>query len=370
MKKFFLLCITILSLSILIQGCCTPKKEQKDAAEVIAGLKAKYAPDGRVAIFTISSAPFGKKLLLRGEVGDPLAKKELMKYFAAAKTKIIDSITVLPSKELGEKVWGIVNVSVANMRTNPAESAELGSQALLGNVVRIWKKKQGWYFIQSPEGYLGWTFDDSFVPGSKKEIESWVSARKLIVVVLQDRVWEQPSVKSIPVCDIVAGNLLKFISSTGEWHKVGLPDGRVGYIQRSSTAEFEGWRKSVKPTAESVEKTAKSLLGVPYLWGGTSSKAVDCSGFIKTVFMLNGVQMNRDANQQADQGTVIDPGEKFQNLTKGDLLFFGKKATEQNPEKITHVGMYLQNRMFIHSSGMVHINSLDPASPIYDEYRL
>jgi cell wall-associated NlpC family hydrolase len=370
MKKIFIPLIIFLSITLLLIGCCTPKKQQRGTADIISGLKAKYAPDTRVAIFSVSSIPFGKKLLIRGEVGNPLAKKELLKAFASTKTKIVDSVVVLPSKELGDKVWGVICISVANMRTNPAESAELSSQVLMGNVVRVWKKKQGWYFIQSPEGYLGWTVDDSYVPCNKKEIESWVAAKKLIVTGLQDRIWEQPSVRSTPVGDIVAGNILKFVSNTGEWQKVELPDSRSGYIQKSSTADFEGWRKSVKATPEGIEKTAKSLLGVPYLWGGASSKSVDCSGFVKTVFMLNGLQMNRDANQQAEQGTVIDPGENFTKLTKGDLIFFGRKATAEIPEKITHVGIYLQKRTFIHSSGMVHINSLDPASPIFDEYRL
>jgi gamma-D-glutamyl-L-lysine dipeptidyl-peptidase len=105
---------------------------------------------------------------------------------------------------------------------------------------------------------------------------------------------------------------------------------------------------------------------VPYLWGGTSTKAMDCSGFTKTVYMMNGLQLNRDAYQQAEEGIEIAPGEKFQNLRKGDLLFFGRKGGGNKPEEVLHVALYLKDRLFIHSSGMVKINSLDPASPVFD----
>ena len=119
---------------------------------------------------------------------------------------------------------------------------------------------------------------------------------------------------------------------------------------------------------ESIEKTAKSLLGVPYLWGGTSTKMLDCSGFTKTVYFLNGVDLLRNASHQWRQGTPVEPGKKLENLRKGDLLFFGRR--NDGKPKVTHVGIYLENGLFIHSSGLVHISSLDPDSELRDEARI
>lgn len=152
--------------------------------------------------------------------------------------------------------------------------------------------------------------------------------------------------------------------------KVGLADDRMGYIRASSVIDYEQWGKKLTPVAEKIEQSGKYLLGVPYLWGGTSTKGVDCSGFTKTVFLLNGQMLNRDANQQADQGEPIEPGKDFANLKKGDLLFYGRKAEEGKSERIVHVGIYLGNREYIHSSGKVRINSFDPNSPIFDESNL
>ena len=128
--------------------------------------------------------------------------------------------------------------------------------------------------------------------------------------------------------------------------------------------------KNLNPTVESLVSTGKTLIGVPYLWGGTSTKGVDCSGFTKTIYFLNGMVIPRDASQQVHTGILIDSTKNFDNLVKGDLLFFGRKATDSTAEKVVHVGMWIGDNEFIHASGRVRISSLEKASKNFDEYNL
>jgi cell wall-associated NlpC family hydrolase len=111
-------------------------------------------------------------------------------------------------------------------------------------------------------------------------------------------------------------------------------------------------------------------MGRPYFWGCNSPRGFDCSGFTKLVFFLNGIELNRDSSQQCLQGVEIPLDEDFKNLRKGDLLFFGRPDRGTGKERITHVGIYLEDKRFIQASVMVHISSLDPESPISDRRRI
>ena len=121
-------------------------------------------------------------------------------------------------------------------------------------------------------------------------------------------------------------------------------------------------------TPETILATARRFFGVPYFWGGTSAKGMDCSGFTKTVFFLNGVLLPRDASQQVFVGEPVDTTGGI-DLRPGDLLFFGFRATAERKERVTHVGISLGGKRFIHASTDVRVNSLAPADTDYSQHR-
>jgi cell wall-associated NlpC family hydrolase len=356
--------------SILLFSCARVDKDSAVLKTALDSLRQRYAPDDRTAVFDLTLDQQGDAIVVKGDVDNLRAKDESLTAIAKASGgTVLDSVRVLPDPQLGAKRFGIVAVSVGNVRTKPGHARELCTQAMMGTVMKLLKKRGGWYYVQLPDNYLGWLEESAMKITTPEGVDAWRSAAKMIVTSHFALVRERPTQAAVPVSDAVAGVLLKLLARSGAWVEVELPDGRRGYIEATNVERLEKWKQTRKLTADNIEKTAKMFMGVPYLWGGTSPKGMDCSGFAKIVFRLNGLELSRDADQQALMGEDVEPGKDFDNLRKGDLLFFGRRATADKPERITHVGICLEKRRFIHSPGGsgVRVNSLDTSAPDYSE---
>lgn len=358
----------------LLSGLMSCSPTGRNASPItlsLDSLKARYGPDERIAVFDIACTQQGSITVVKGEVDNPKAKEDvLITVRRKLGGEVLDSVKVLPDPQFGEKRFGIVAVSVGNVRGNPRHPAELVTQAMMGMVVKLLKKQGVWYYVQLPDKYLGWLEESAMKVTTEAGVDAWKSAPKVIATTHFTMVREQPNAASLPVRDAVAGALMKQIRATGPWVAVELPDGCAGYIEKSNVDEYGHWKKTRKLIGENIERTAKTFLGVPYLWGGTSPKGMDCSGFTKIVYRLNGLELLRDADQQAVGGEDVKAGEDFENFRKGDLLFFGRKGTPDKPERITHTGIYLEKKEYIHSSAggaWVSINSFDPSASNYRE---
>ncbi len=346
------------------------QNQMENLNTIIQTVKENFAPDKRVALFNVDAVEDGNNIIIKGETNMPEAKAVLINNLKAANLKFDDQIEVLPSEKLNGKVYGVINLSVANLRSKPDHPAELVTQSILGTPIKVLKRGQdGYYLVQTPDGYISWLDNDGFQFMDKDEYNKWVLSDKVIYLNAYGFCYSQPDEKSQQISDLVAGNILKFSGEEQEYFKVEFPDKRIGYIKKDDSKLFSNWYESNNPTDENILNTAHRFMGTPYLWGGTSAKGMDCSGFTKTVFFLNGIILKRDASQQVNAGELVDTENGWENLQAGDLLFFGFKATPEKKERITHVAIYIGNGDFIHDAGRVKINSFNPEKSYYSDYR-
>ena len=292
------------------------------------------------------------------------------------------------AKSKDDRRMAVVELSTIYMRIKPDYESALETQELMGTVVEIVGEDGYWREIVSPQPYRAWATEKGLVEMSKEELDAYEAAPKVIYTGLYGHIYKESSNRSETICDLVGGDIMRYVGKKGKWTEVMLPSGRKGYVPAKelephtgfvSIAQGEGSAESISPeTTEAIIAEAQKLLGVPYLWGGMSAKGVDCSGLVRISHIMNGILLPRNASQQVKCGERVEVPrqarndreaalEATANLERGDLVFFGTPATDEKPMRITHVGIYLGEGKIIHSSHMVRINSLIPGEEDYYE---
>jgi hypothetical protein len=238
--------------------------------------------------------------------------------------------------------YGICKLSVIPLRSEPAEQSEMVSQVLFGEWFEILEWQEKWVkIVTSIDNYTGWI-------------------GRLQFIMLGHLAWQQLQREKPP---------LSYGAVTQAWKK---SDNTILYLPIGSSMSFmEGNTCKIgnekfemlgpKGDIETFAITAKSFLNAPYLWGGRTHFGIDCSGFTQAVFRLHGIDIKRDASQQAGQGKSVP---NIKQALLGDLAFF----VNEN-DRVTHVGIMLNNNQIIHASGKVKIDSIDEKGIFSEELK-
>ena len=238
----------------------------------------------------------------------------------------------------------VVTVPVLDMYSAASTDADVVSQAIFGSNVLLLEEKSGWAKVQTADRYVGWILLDKIMRADA----SYATAGQTVQISsLSANLYREPDVTAHrPLLTVPFETRLEVKSEgTGEnadWLQVRLPVGQLAWLQRGDV--------DPNPKRLSIQESialGKRFLGVTYTWGGRSSFGFDCSGFTQMLVRSRGINMPRDADQQAAWDGVIAIERK--KLRAGDLLFFGS-----SPSHITHTGMFIGHGKFIHDTTSGH----------------
>ncbi len=262
-----------------------------------------------------------------------------------------------------DSVWVTVRIPVACIRDDRSHTAQMTSQAIMGTPLLVTGDPSAeWLAIKSPDGYEGYMISSSVVPVTHAEMLRWRKSPRLVVTLPVDvTAYSTPTDRSTrsavsPLTPgaIVAGQLP---ADDEPMVSVTLPDGRTGWVDRKAVTEISRWADQPF-SADSILSVAYRMAGTPYLWGGMSANAVDCSGLVRVAYFASGIILRRDASQQISTGIKI-PATEIDSLRPADLLFFSYVPGG----RISHVALYDRDRTYIHSSGLVKVNRMSPDDP-------
>ncbi len=260
---------------------------------------------------------------------------------------------ILQVAALAASSW-VVSAPVANMYSAPDPTAPVVSQVIHGVTVTWLEARSGWVQIETPDHYRGWVEQPTLHRIKGAPYAS--SGRVARVESLFAKLYAEPDITTQPpLLTLPFESQLEVVAepddAEGRWIEVRLADGGRAWIQRGDISFDKG--------ITSIDETlalSRRFIGLPYLWGGTSSFGFDCSGFTQMLYRQMGIHMPRDAHMQAawDELEPVDCSSRL----PGDLLFFGESA-----EKITHTGMYVGGDEFVHATAFrrprVQVSSLN-----------
>lgn len=257
---------------------------------------------------------------------------------------------------------GTVKGDSINLRATPDTSAKVLNQLSDGAKVSVLEEKGDWYKVKSNDAE-GWIFSQYLTVRDVAIASGAVKGNDV-------NVRSKPDTSSEVLQKLDKGAKVSIFERKEEWYRIQIDEDRYGWISRDFVTEksdtvsrgvTDEVKTPVAPAAESVEDNeaakdekdsdvrqqivayAKKFLGVKYVYGSSSPKGFDCSGFSLYVYKHFGIGLERTSDSQGANGTKI----KRSALKPGDLVFFD---TNGGLNHIEHVGIYIGSGKFIHAS--------------------
>jgi cell wall-associated NlpC family hydrolase len=312
-----------------------------------ANILARHIPGGRAGFMWIAALLI--PAVLAGCRGTPTRLPELSATAVwvgpspTRKSTSTPTATIRPSEAPAltpmtgpdESVVQSTKADVWDAPENEGQYWNLQTQLNLGEKVLVLGQTGEWSQIvaveqpskKDPRGYPGWVRSEFLAPG-------WPEA-VYFAVVMKARTHLRAEQGGAPGMLIYLDTRLPVVTTWEQWVQVRLPDGTEGWLPFEDVRLTEDLSEPYP--ADDLFALAESLVGVPYKWGGTVADSLDCASLPYRLFHAYGIQMSRDADDQALEGEFVDR----YHVRKGDLIF----VSESSRGKITHEVIYWGNDM-------------------------
>ena len=285
--------------------------------------------DKRTTVFDVKIASqTSDSLTLSGRVLHKSQLDELPRLFPQLKLDTA-SVNALHT-DANERVHVATNLT--GLHEKPTFRVPLLSELTFGTELEVLEEQGKWVFVRQTDGYLGWAYRPYLSEGLAP-----TSTHLVIAPVIELRA--EPNPVSVVITRLVSGTSLPVEETQDGWSKVRA--NRVGWVESRHLRALTDIPQDVEEKRTMLESDSQRMIGVPYLWGGSSGNGIDCSGFAQLLHRWVGIEIPRDADMQCNSAKPVEPPFEI-----GDLIFF----SEDDDKRITHVGMSLGGWKMIHSS--------------------
>jgi cell wall-associated NlpC family hydrolase len=304
-----------------------------DLDRLLREVGGEYAPDSRTSVFEV--AVENGALTGQTTVGD--AVEALLTLLSDAGAPLRDEVVRLPDPLLAGRRCALVTSPYAPVHARPAVTGTQVTQYVLGARLDVLTMRDGWLRVRGEDGYIGWTHPGFLETGDEAWAREWETGSAGEPMVSLDAELHDDAGRTIARLPWGARVI------RDQPRSIRLPDGRHGVLGAGELIPVARRSDRFPARGDSVVRSAREWLGVPYVWGGVTQAGADCSGLVQSVLWMHGIALPRDSDMQALVGEAVEPD--LAALLPGDLVFF---AEEEAP--VTHVALSMGAGEIIHSA--------------------
>ncbi len=307
----------------------------RDAIQAILTDLKKLKADSREQVFDVNIAAFdGKQVALSGRVLADVDRQMLRQALHSHLPELAVDDGGVQTLCLVEPRLRFVATNLTSLHREPSWLAEQLNQLLYGAQLEILEEREKWAYVRCADGYLGW----AYLPYLTAE---WQPPATHLVTAPVSLMRAEPGADAEKITRVLGGTFVHLLGLQGEW--ASIQANRKGWVRADDLRDLQSIPVTTAQRRVQMVADAFRMIGVPYLWGGSSAMGIDCSGFAQLVHRWSGITLRRDADMQMADGKPVEQAQ----LQPGDLVFFGEGSDHRT---ITHVGISLGGWDIIHSS--------------------